>query len=178
MEGMEGFPGACEAPPDIPVSGEIAKLAEDFIVEMVAVRRVVKPPLAQVGGHDLHLENAGRGCVGLLGVLSEEGGCASPSLFAHRLGLSPARVSNILTALEREGLVERGPSDGDRRRVEVRLTDKGRATDERMKGMFVRHTAQVLAAIGEDDARELVRIMGRVVSVLEGSCPDGGKGEA
>ncbi|MEY8436440.1 MarR family transcriptional regulator [Atopobiaceae bacterium 24-176] len=177
MEGVGESLGACGTPTQEPVPDGIRGLAEDFITEMCSIRRLAKPPVGQIDGHDLRLEDAGRGCMGLLRVLSEEGGHASPSLVARRLDLTPARVSNILAALERGGLVERGPSDGDRRRVEIRLTDRGHAIDRHMKEMFVDRTARLLAAIGEKDTQELVRIMGRIVSVLEAAADNDGKGE-
>ncbi len=166
MEPMEEPHGTCATPPGEPVPEAIRELAGRFLEEAFAARRLVRPPLAHLDGHGLRLEDAGRGCIGLLGVLSDEGGCASPSLFARQLGLTPARVSNILSALEREGLVERGPSAGDRRRVEVRLTEKGREVDAHMNEALARRTADLLNALGEEDSRELVRILGRIVAVL------------
>ena len=166
MEPMEEPHGICATPPGEPVPEAIRELAGRFLEEAFAARRLVNPPLAHLDGHGLRLEDAGRGCIGPLGVLSDEGGCASPSLFARQLGLTPARVSNILSALEREGLVERGPSAGDRRRVEVRLTEKGREVDAHMNEALARRTADLLNALGEEDSRELVRILGRIVAVL------------
>ncbi len=65
--------------------------------------------------------------------------------------------------------MERGPSAGDRRRVEVRLTEKGREVDALMNEALARHTADLLNALGEEDSRELVRILGRIVAVLGGA---------
>jgi DNA-binding MarR family transcriptional regulator len=49
---------------------------------------------------------------------------SSPGELAGRLGLSRPTVSNLLTAMEANGLVERRPRPGDRRHVEVLVTAK------------------------------------------------------
>lgn len=141
-------------------------LAERFVAEMLSMRRVMKAP-GDACGHVPSLENVGRGSVGLLGALASHGDPVSPSLVARELDLTPARVSNILAALEREGLVERVPSQSDRRRVEVSLTDKGRGVERTMKGALKARVASLLRDLGDQDARELVRLMGRIVAVME-----------
>ncbi|WP_328395967.1 MarR family transcriptional regulator [Nocardia sp. NBC_00416] len=45
---------------------------------------------------------------------------------AGRLGLSRSTVSNLLTAMEASGLIERRPRPGDRRRIEIRTTARAR----------------------------------------------------
>jgi DNA-binding MarR family transcriptional regulator len=49
---------------------------------------------------------------------------SSPGELAERLGLSRPTVSNLLTVMENNGLVERRPRPGDRRHVEVVVTAK------------------------------------------------------
>jgi DNA-binding MarR family transcriptional regulator len=49
---------------------------------------------------------------------------SSPGELAGRLGLSRPTISNLLTAMEGNGLVERRPRPGDRRHVEVVVTAK------------------------------------------------------
>lgn len=50
------------------------------------------------------------------------GTVVAPSELADRLGLSRPTVSNLLTAMEASGLVERRPGSGDRRRVAIATT--------------------------------------------------------
>jgi DNA-binding MarR family transcriptional regulator len=52
------------------------------------------------------------------------GTVAGPGELAERLGLSRPTVSNLLTAMETAGLVERRPRPGNRRHVEVLATAK------------------------------------------------------
>ncbi|MGW1228778.1 MarR family winged helix-turn-helix transcriptional regulator [Streptomyces sp. NPDC001478] len=60
--------------------------------------------------------------------LAGRGGKAAPSELAADLDLAPASVTGRLDALERRRFVRRTPSTTDRRRVDVELTDEGRAT--------------------------------------------------
>jgi DNA-binding MarR family transcriptional regulator len=50
----------------------------------------------------------------------------TPGELARHLHLSPATVTGILTRLEQRQLIQRNPSSGDRRKVQVRLTREGR----------------------------------------------------
>ncbi|GAA1356305.1 MarR family winged helix-turn-helix transcriptional regulator [Streptomyces beijiangensis] len=60
--------------------------------------------------------------------LAGRGGKSAPSDLARDLDLAPASVTGRLDALERRGFILRTPSPTDRRRVDVELTDAGRAT--------------------------------------------------
>lgn len=62
-----------------------------------------------------------------LHVLAGRGGRAVPSDLRDDLGLAPASVTGRLEALERRGFIVRTPSTEDRRRVDVELTEAGRA---------------------------------------------------
>ncbi|GAA4565120.1 MarR family winged helix-turn-helix transcriptional regulator [Planotetraspora kaengkrachanensis] len=108
--------------------------------------------LAMVGLQDFEFETlhrlASRG----------EGGGATPSELAAELKLSPAGMTGRLDTLEKAGLVRRVRSEEDRRRVDVELTDEGRATwlkamgvrgeaEDDMVGVLTRADQEVLAAL-------------------------------
>lgn len=108
-----------------------------------------------------------RGLPAVMRVLAMADGPISPSEIASRTGVSDARVANALRTLEERGFVERRQSEGDRRRVEVVLTAEGFAQDERMRSEGLEHMAEFLAELGEEDCRELIRLVGRVEKVME-----------
>ena len=62
----------------------------------------------------------------VLRALSREGPL-SPSLIARHVSLSPATITSIMDRLLKLGLVEREKRASDRRQVEIRLTEKGKA---------------------------------------------------
>lgn len=107
-----------------------------------------------------------RGLPAVTRVLAMADGPISPSEIASRTGVSDARVANALRTLEERGFVERRQAAGDRRRVEVILTPEGFAQDERMRSDGLEHMAEFLSELGEDDARDLIRLMGRIERIM------------
>lgn len=75
------------------------------------------------------------------------GSTTTPSALADRLGLARSTVSNLVSAMESVGLVERRLAAGDGRRTELRLTP---LAEER------------LAAYDEASAAVLVEALGRL----------------
>jgi DNA-binding MarR family transcriptional regulator len=74
----------------------------------------------------------------------------SPGELAARLGLSRPTVSNLLTTMEANGLVERRPRPGNRRHVEVVVT--ARALD--LFDRFDRASRDLVAAAAESLSAE------------------------
>lgn len=74
----------------------------------------------------------------VLGILGE--GREAASVLAEKLTVSRPSVTGVVDGLVARGLVRRGQADGDRRRVDIDLTDAGRellaaadaAVDERL----------------------------------------------
>jgi long-chain acyl-CoA synthetase len=74
----------------------------------------------------------------VLGILGE--GREAASALADKLAVSRPSVTGVVDGLVARGLVSRGQADGDRRRVDIDLTDAGRvllaaadaAVDERL----------------------------------------------
>ena len=118
--------------------------------------------------------NATRGEMAVLHALYTSDGPLTPGAIASSAVLSTARVANILRSLEEKGWVERRHSTRDRRSVEVSLTDSGRVEAEARRGESLRSIAVVLRDLGEDDARELVRLVASVRSSVERRTEDNG----
>ncbi|GGN69395.1 hypothetical protein GCM10010112_34880 [Actinoplanes lobatus] len=77
------------------------------------------------------------------------GAVTTPGELADRLGLSRPAVSNLLTAMETAGLVERRPRPGNRRQVEVLATAKALNLFDRFdlaSGDLVAYAAATLTA--------------------------------
>lgn len=66
--------------------------------------------------------------------------------------VSPAAMSKRISRLERDGLVARTPSEADRRRVGLTLTDEGHRTLRRVRS---RRTAWLASRLGELAPRDL-----------------------
>lgn len=85
-----------------------------------------------------------------------------PSEISDEMNISSARIAAVLNSLESKGLITRRIDPEDRRRVLVDLTEGGTALGEQYYHMILGVTTRMLATLGERDAQELVRIMGRL----------------
>lgn len=87
-----------------------------------------------------------------------------PGEISSRMGISSARIAAALNSLEKKGLVTRRIDTDDRRRILVDLTEKGRALAEEQRRMVLEDMTRLLSMLGEDDAREYVRITCRLAA--------------
>ena len=134
------------------------ELAEELL--KVTHPKGKRPPLHRMGDYD-HMKDM------TLRYLYENGGETTPRELADAFGISSARETKGLSDLEAEWLATREGDARDRRRIIVRLTEMGRQQMEGRQRMVRQHVAGVLEALGPEDAPELVRLLGRLIGVLE-----------
>ena len=78
---------------------------------------------------------------------------------ADKLGLTSGRVANILKRLEEKDQIRRMQDGEDRRRVFVSLTETGKALSDEKYQNLVRQHHDLLEFLGEENARELLRLL-------------------
>lgn len=91
---------------------------------------------------------------------------ATPSQLSEELGVTKGRITAIINSLTRKDMVRLEKVDGDRRKVDVRITEKGKNyIDEKLASTnaFLR---SFIDKIGRKDAEELMRIFNRTVEVM------------
>lgn len=108
-----------------------------------------------------------RGLPAVMRELMTAEGTMTPGEIAARLGVTDARVANVLRVMEERGWITRRRDQADRRRVEVELTDAGKVECRFRMEQGMRFCAAFLQELGEDDARDFVRIMRRTCEVME-----------
>jgi DNA-binding MarR family transcriptional regulator len=86
------------------------------------------------------------------------------SSLAREFGLTRATMGGTMQTLEEKGLVERLPSEEDRRSYTLHLSEKGRATSERMSGYEGAFQAP-LDRMGQTEKEALIR---SVHGIIEG----------
>jgi DNA-binding MarR family transcriptional regulator len=90
---------------------------------------------------------------------------------AQRTGVSGAAVSQLLAELEDKGLVARSPVPGDRRRLEVTLSRRGRGALERASALLRERIAGLLVDLKPHESRGLAEGLDRIESMLAGTPP-------
>lgn len=86
---------------------------------------------------------------------------------ADAVGLSRSTVSGVVDRLVRAGLVARPRSDRDRRRLDLRLTDDGRARVDAMPRPLQDRFLARLAALPDDEQARLLDALERVVNLMD-----------
>ena len=93
----------------------------------------------------------------------------NPCDLAERAGVTRATMTGLLDGLEREQFIAREPVPADRRMLEVRLTDKGRAAlDEVMPGYFrlIRRVMEGLSTQEKEGLMELLTKLGATAMTM------------
>jgi DNA-binding MarR family transcriptional regulator len=95
--------------------------------------------------------------------------CKGPRIMRglhEELGVTARQVTNLVDALEAEGLVSRTPHASDRRATVIALTDRGAEVMDATLGPFRQKIAGPFRELDEPDRQELLRIMEKVVAAL------------
>ena len=107
----------------------------------------------------------------LLGALHCNGSQIMSSI-SDELGVTRRNITALVDALEEEGLVRRKPHPTDRRATIIEMTGRGELTMERVYDEHRLAVAGLFAGLGEEDRKELTRMLGVLREALrrEGIC--------
>jgi DNA-binding MarR family transcriptional regulator len=97
-----------------------------------------------------------------LHALAGRGGGATPSELAADLKMAPASVTGRLEGLEQRGYLIRTPSTADRRRVDVVLTEAGRAAWHAAIDVVGDEERRLLSALGPAERGTLAALLRRI----------------
>jgi len=102
----------------------------------------------------------------VLHYISRHGGNVFPGEICRNMCVSTARVAMALNSLEKKGLITRRVDVSDRRKVLIGITSEGKLLAEKHDRAAMEAVVRVLSLLGEHDAKEYVRITGRLVELL------------
>ena len=91
---------------------------------------------------------------------------ATPSQLSEELGVTKGRITAIINSLTRKDMVRLEKVDGDRRKVDVRITEKGKNYIDEKLASTNALLRSFIDKIGRKDAEELMRILNRTVEVM------------
>ena len=112
----------------------------------------------------------------LMHRLMENGGESTPSDLAFELGFSSPRVAAMLSSLELKKLVKRTVSPTDKRKTLVKITPKGEEWAALANEEVLGIVNGFLDRLGEEDAKEFVRIMKKMLCVEESASGEESRG--
>lgn len=82
------------------------------------------------------------------------------------LSISKAAVSQMLGSLEKKGYINRDIDKNNRRNLIVTLTQKGRELLSHKEKQFDDKLEKIMAGLGEDDVKQLISIINRLIEVI------------
>ncbi len=103
-----------------------------------------------------------RGKKRVIGYLIEVEDGAHPKKISDFMGVSTARIANILNKLEEQELIVRTPDSVDKRQIVVNLTANGRTLGLEYQNEIISELSKMLEALGKEDAIEYVRITKKI----------------
>ncbi|AGC68849.1 transcriptional regulator MarR family [Thermoclostridium stercorarium subsp. stercorarium DSM 8532] len=106
------------------------------------------------------------GEMGVLLWLSQQKSRTYATDIIKHFGLTPGRVANILKKLEQRQLIVRHEDTVDQRKFCILLTKKGVMYANELYSQMNDGHARILAALGQEDASEGLRILKRVITLI------------
>jgi DNA-binding MarR family transcriptional regulator len=137
----------------------------DETVRLLEVFRAFERTFSRWAKSLLEAEGSSPARMRLLAALQ----CKGPRIMRglhEELGVTARQVTNLVDALEAEGLVRRTPHASDRRATVVTLTDRGAELMDATLEPFRHQIAGPFRELDESDRRELLRLMEKVVAAL------------
>ena len=133
-------------------------LAKDFIDEMHNLGQIK-------ANRKINSTFAGeRFIMQLLAMKKED---MTPGDISNEMNISTARVAAALNSLEVKGYITRAVNQIDRRKIIVKLTNKGGKYAEKIINTIVSDVAGLLGKLGPEDANELIRLTRKISSIME-----------
>ncbi|MCL2818438.1 MAG: MarR family transcriptional regulator [Actinomycetia bacterium] len=114
------------------------------------------------------INEAFRGEAFIIDYIANRQGDVLPSEIGQVMDVSSARVANALNNLEKKELITRRIDTEDRRCIVCELTKKGHQLAQQHHQMMQEVISKMLSSLGEDDAKEYVRIMSKLAKSLPG----------
>ena len=100
---------------------------------------------------------------GILRMIAASPGLSQQQL-ATRLGIFASRLVAILDEMEKRGLIERLPSESDRRVYALQLTQRGHEALRDIAQAARQHQASLCACLSEEETIKLTELLNRIAA--------------
>jgi DNA-binding MarR family transcriptional regulator len=99
-------------------------------------------------------------------MIVEKSGTLSTQL-GPKMGMEPTSLSRTLNAMEKNGLIERKNFKGDKRKVNIFLTQKGVESRRMVKNFLLEFNQKVSSKIKERDLKGFFNVMDALDMAIE-----------
>ncbi|MBQ8304744.1 MAG: MarR family transcriptional regulator [Blautia sp.] len=141
---------------ECPKAETLEDLARDFLDIQILYSKQVSQ-LAEL------LQASGE--YGILYTLYREQRCFTAGDLAEAVGLTPGRITNVLKALEKKNRIVRKRDAHDKRKTIVSLTEEGTLYVCQIYHQAEMIHQQLVSRIGEEDAKNFIRITRRLFEI-------------
>lgn len=100
---------------------------------------------------------------GILRMIAASPGLSQQQL-AKRLGIFASRLVAILDEMEKRGLLERLPSESDRRVYSLQLTQRGHGALGEIAQVARQHQADLCACLSDEETAKLTEFLNRIAT--------------
>jgi len=148
---------------------DYAVLAAEMLEKMQSLRKA---------SPQKYIEEALHGEAFVLHIIARHDEAVLPGDISAEMNISSARVAQALNSIEKKGWITRQIDANDRRRILVTLTPEGKSSAEKNHRAVISLAANMLSLLGESDAKEYIRITGRLADIISNyQCASGLAGE-
>ncbi|NCB52771.1 MAG: MarR family transcriptional regulator [Clostridia bacterium] len=131
-----------------------------------STRRIKKMGMLFTAEGDIHM--------GEFAVMRAIAGCPNRPIrsvyvseIQNNVHITKPAVSQILNSLEKKGYVSREMDREDRRKIAVSITPAGQEILIRFRDNFDRMLEAITSRLGEDNTKELVRLLNRLADIAQ-----------
>lgn len=97
------------------------------------------------------------------------GGVLYPSQISDKLNLTRSRTSMIISSLKNKGLILLKEDEKDRRRTNVKLSDKGLELITKKQNDVLKLFDYLLRHLGEEKVAKFTALLNETVAIMEGA---------
>ena len=114
-----------------------------------------------------HLDEATQGEAFVLQIIARHEDHVLPGDIRNEMCVSSARIAQALNSIEKKGWITRRIDTNDRRRIIIHMTEEGKRAAEEHHRAILALASGMLSRLGEHDAREYIRITGRLAGIID-----------
>lgn len=109
--------------------------------------------------HILRQLYEGKGSQSRILILLGESGPMTQRKLTELLGIQPGSASEVISKLDRAGLIQRSPSQNDRRTVDIRLTEEGARLSMQARQQRIRRHTEMFACLSPREKEQLLLLL-------------------